>query len=130
MKLADLPVREVRKLKARDPIERDSDETSTQTKSIAKLNAELRQSVVVGEFVIEKNIPMPDSLRGGPSKKYPFHLMTVGDSFASQFASENAAKLGQKSLCATARTWAKRNDPSWRFVTRVNGCEVRIWRVK
>ena len=68
--------------------------------------------------------PLPGSQPGRPSK-YPFSQLKVGDCFyvpLGQLKSQNA-------LASAARQWAKRNSKDWKFVTRVVGRQVGLWRV-
>lgn len=123
MKLADLPVKEVRKLGLRDPVRAEDDERETESPE----EGESALVVVDSEFVIEKGVPLP---RRGRQCKYPFERMEVGDSFVRNYENERAARLGQKNMTATACVWAGRFNPARKFETRVIGCQVRIWRVK
>jgi len=69
---------------------------------------------------INKNVPIPPPSRGpGASSKYPFAKMEVGDSFL--------ADVSPSKVSSSARAWAKRKGG--RFVTRIEGDHVRVWRV-
>lgn len=70
---------------------------------------------------IEKDIPIPPV--GGKKVKYPYKKMEVGDSFTVL-----AYSSGVVSSC---KTWGNRQDPVVEFTSRrVNGHELRIWRIK
>lgn len=68
-------------------------------------------------------VPQPHQ---GRRTKYPFAQMKVGDCFyipLSELKSPNV-------LASSARQWAKRNNENRRFVTRIVGDMVGIWRVE
>jgi hypothetical protein len=69
---------------------------------------------------IDKNIPIPECIRRG---KYPFHVMSVGDSFL----------LPQKinvSAAATLISHARKKDKNKNWVKARERDSIRIWRVK
>jgi hypothetical protein len=68
--------------------------------------------------------PMPRAHHGRRSK-YPFAQMRVGDCFYV----DRRELRHSNGLSAAARQWAKRNSKDWRFVCRVGGDRVGIWRV-
>ena len=68
--------------------------------------------------------PLP-AARPGRAVKYPFAQMKVGDCFYVP-----VEDLRTKNVVAVAaRSWAKRNSKDWKFVTRVIGDRIGIWRV-
>lgn len=67
---------------------------------------------------IEKGIPV----HSNPSMTYPFVKMEVGDSFVVPAKNANTAR--------TAAARFRRNNPTWRFVTRVIGDDLRVWRTQ
>jgi hypothetical protein len=68
-------------------------------------------------YVITKNVPLPENKAGRGGKKYPFRDMAVGDSFAVAPADFDQAK-------AAAHSFARRHGVS--FIT--NRDQLRIWR--
>jgi len=69
-------------------------------------------------FVIEKNVPIPPP----GQTKYPWAEMEVGDSFLVPADKGNSAK--------TAASHFIRRNPGKKFLSRAEGDELRIWRVK
>ena len=71
---------------------------------------------------IENGIPMPELKHRGKKCKYPYAQMEVGQSFVS-----DSMPTTMISACSS---WAKRNNPKWKFrVVSENGGS-RIWRIK
>ena len=74
-------------------------------------------------FEIQKDVPQP---KGKRNRKYPFANMNVGDSF-------EAPKHLRQSIHSSAKSWAKHNNPSAKFVTRSSSVgeeTVRVWRIE
>ena len=69
------------------------------------------------EFLIEKNIPIPDKR----AWKYPWKEMEVGDSIFIKGKSINA-------LTATGLRYLKKDG--WDFAMRTVDGGVRVWRTK
>jgi hypothetical protein len=69
--------------------------------------------------------PVPNAHRGR-RPKYPFARMQVGDCFYVPLKEVKSANV----LASSARQWAKRNNSDRKFVTRVVGDIVGIWRVE
>jgi len=94
----------------------------------------------VGEFQIERGVPVPPRKRGrggGRDPIYPFAQMRVGDSFEVYLTSQRFTRARptistlQSNLGNIARGYAKRHNPSARFTVRkVSDTAVRIWRVE
>lgn len=70
---------------------------------------------------IEKNIDIPKR-GGGRGAVYPWAELQAGDSF---FAPCQSAALLQ-----SAKGWAARNAPTWKFIVRKEVGGARIWRVE
>lgn len=69
-------------------------------------------------FKIEKNIEISSRVRG--VIKYPFAQMDVGDSFS-------APHTAAANIRAAAFSFGKRSG--FRFSTRKDGDQVRVWRI-
>jgi hypothetical protein len=74
------------------------------------------------EIVIESNIPMPGKF-GIRTAKYPFKKMKIGDSFYFE-------GMHRTTIYQYAKSFAKRNNLSWKFATRQENKGHRIWRIK
>ena len=68
-------------------------------------------------------VPKPQQ---GRRTKYPFPQMNVGDCFYVSLREVKSPNV----LASSARQWAKRNNRNCRFVTRIVGDMVGIWRVE
>lgn len=69
-------------------------------------------------YPVDKSVPLPD--KSGPSRKYPFHKMEVGDSFAYPAAERNSV---------SGAAWHAAKVLGRKFVTRKHGDGYRVWRV-
>lgn len=79
-------------------------------------------------IIIEKNVPLPNSLIGKKGK-YPYgDLKEVGDSFF--YPDETKAQ----SILGSGKAYVKNNKLEWEFCvkkdTKDNIKGVRIWRIK
>jgi len=88
-------------------------------------------------FEIEKNIPIPSSIKrkiSSRNKLYPFSSMAVGDSFAIPFNFNGKTPLHiESNVDASLYLWEKRNNlGNLVFMTHImhDKKEVRIWRIK
>ena len=72
---------------------------------------------------IEKNIPIPPGQR---SSRYPWKEMEVGDSFRI----DGFSRKQFNSLMTCGCTWAKRNNPSVKFIVRTENTGIRVWRIE
>lgn len=68
-------------------------------------------------YETEKDIPIPQVLKGGPPKKYDFHLMEIGNSKFSP----------HKSMLQSAISHG--NRVGWKFTTRKVEGGWRVWRI-
>lgn len=73
---------------------------------------------------IEKNVPIPDAMRFGKPRKYPFAEMDVGDSFF-------APNVGISAMAGSITYASKRHGKKFatRFLTENGVKGVRVWRV-
>jgi hypothetical protein len=73
---------------------------------------------------IEKNIPIPEPGRNGPSSRFPFENMEPGDSFLVETKDHKKMKQIQN--------LAYKCGPRYRmkFATRKVDGGMRVWRVK
>lgn len=92
-------------------------------------------------FNIEKNIPIPDDVRGQSSQR-PWHKMEVGDSVFIPLKEDDNATRAKNRLQQSTRTFCKKHQPEWKFVlryrleeeineannTRVEVSGIRVWR--
>jgi hypothetical protein len=72
-------------------------------------------------FLIESNVPVPETRGRSTGLQFPFEQMQIGDSF-----------FLEKEKIATARTAAdsyRKRHPEWDFTTRKDGEGCRLWRV-
>lgn len=72
-------------------------------------------------WIISDNIPVPPDCKTGPDK-YPFPQMEVGQSVFF----EGARAGGKEYLAAQVVGYQK----GWKFVSRKEGCGLRIWRAE
>jgi hypothetical protein len=91
-------------------------------------------------FNIEKNIPIPEDIRGSSSQR-PWHKMEVGDSVFIPLKDDDNAQRAKNRLQQSTRTFCKKHQPDWKFVLRyrlentgvagtldeVSG--IRVWRI-
>lgn len=68
--------------------------------------------------------PVP-GWQAGRRSKYPFAEMKVGDCFYIPLKQVNS----QNAVASAARQWTKRNSKDWKFVSRVVGDRIGLWRV-
>lgn len=82
------------------------------------------------EFQIEKNVPVPTEkpVYGTHLRKYPWHLMTPGDSFVVPNLA--AARSAHTSFVSYRRSKHTRIRPSWyiRFMRQEDGT-YRLWLI-
>ena len=76
---------------------------------------------------IEKGIPIPNKKSGhgpnmGAPRKYPIHLLSVGESFL--------AKLKKSSQLSASISQFRKKYPNKKFTCRKVEGGVRVWRVK
>lgn len=71
-------------------------------------------------YVIDKNVPIPDSAAGRPVK-YPFSDMSVGDSFS-------VARTEVLKVRAAASYYSARHGQASKFTIRQDGDAFRCWR--
>ena len=72
---------------------------------------------------IERGVPIPKPRAGARgASKYPFAQMKVGDSFT-------VAKEMEARIRTMASVYGPRHPPM-RFMVRVDGTRVRVWRIK
>lgn len=73
-------------------------------------------------FEIQKNVPIPAVHKtGGPTVKYPFRAMEVGDSFTAEVSAAEA-----KQIQRAATSFSRRNGV--KFTTRRTASGVGVWR--
>lgn len=70
----------------------------------------------MSEYVIEKDVPVPE-VRRGAQRKYPFPDMEVGDSIC----------VGERRAAYAAHEWGRKHGK--KFAQRKNGDGLRIWRI-
>lgn len=73
----------------------------------------------IDKFVVVSDVPLPQP---APSM-YPFPKMEVGDSFTVPDVGKNAHNVR-----IAAHNYAYRNNV--KFITRMQGDVVRVWRIK
>jgi hypothetical protein len=93
-------------------------------------------------FNIEKNIPIPEDIRGSSSQR-PWHKMEVGDSVFIPLKEDDNAQRAKNRLQQSTRTFCKKHQPDWKFVLRyrleeetnrahntsVEVSGIRVWRI-
>ena len=93
-------------------------------------------------FNIEKNIPIPEDIRGSSSQR-PWHKMEVGDSVFIPLKENDNAQRAKNRLQQSTRTFCKKHQPDWKFVLRyrleavsdpakptlVEESGIRVWRI-
>ena len=91
-------------------------------------------------FNIEKNIPIPEDIRGSSSQR-PWHKMEVGDSVFIPLKQDDNAQRAKNRLQQSTRTFCKKHQPDWKFVLRYRleytgvagtlGAQsgIRVWRI-
>lgn len=72
------------------------------------------------KFKILKSMPLPE--HAGPSERYPWDKMKVGDSFCTEKEKGWFASLGNR--------WAKRKGKKARFLQRKVKGKMYCWRYK
>ena len=78
------------------------------------------------EIKIDKGVPITQSHYSRGTRKYPLHLMEVGDSYMVTIDAEDAVKLS--SARTSPCTYGLRHNK--KFVTRKVEGGVRVWRTK
>jgi hypothetical protein len=68
---------------------------------------------------IEQGVPIPPS--HSSMVRYPFAEMKVGESFT--------LPKGQQRKLRVAASHFKGRNPGWDYVTRIEGDQVRLWRI-
>lgn len=84
------------------------------------------------DIKLDKNVPLPTDVRN--VAKYPWDKFEVGNSyFFSVEEGEDTAKRLKNRLDQSTRTFAKKQEPEWKFTLRVRleneESGVRVWRV-
>lgn len=83
------------------------------------------------DYVIESNVPIPESMRGrdrqSAASRMPFGQLEIGQSFhvPSTLAPADALKRAYGWCTQSAKRY-----PGRRFICRIEGRGVRIWRVE
>ena len=86
-------------------------------------------------YELSKVVPIPENLNtskrvGRKATKYPFHLMSVGDSFFVP-CSEADGKRIANTVRSNAKHWTKRSGKrGWVFKGMYTHNGFRCWRVK
>jgi len=77
------------------------------------------------EVIIDTNIPLPKSKRGGGSiRKWPFDEMEIGESFAVP------TEVLFKRARSAASLYKKKVGSGWNYAARAQGAGGRIWRTR
>jgi|TARA_R100001460_G_scaffold20889_2_gene42919 hypothetical protein len=93
-------------------------------------------------FKIQKNIPIPEDIRGSSSQR-PWDKMEVGDSVFIPLKENDNAQRAKNRLQQSTRTFCKKHQPDWKFVLRyrleevsdpsnptlVEVSGIRVWRI-
>jgi hypothetical protein len=79
---------------------------------------------------IDKDIPIPEKTRyAGRTRKYPFNIMQVGDSFLTPYNEGEAPILLHKRLSAAWYKYAQKHGDV-AFIGKQEATGVRVWRTK
>lgn len=80
-------------------------------------------------YVIEKGVPIPESLSGGKTKKYPFLELEVGDSFLIEFNGQTPTAL-QNKIVNNFSNYSRYHGT--KYTSRIKRDEggVRVWRIE
>lgn len=87
-----------------------------------------------GEFKIESDKPIPRAT----TRKYPFHKMSIGDSFEVRINEDviaerglaTAVRLQRSALSSSASSFNKRNDDRRMVVRKTGPKTLRCWCVE
>lgn len=80
-------------------------------------------------FKIDKDIPLPETIRALGISKYPFAQMKVGDSFAVPAYNGNLRVVARKVTVAATRA-SRLLTGKRKFTTHAGKREVRCWRYR
>jgi len=86
-----------------------------------------------GEFVIEKDVPIPDKRWSPPRRaRFPFRSLNVGESFliTNEYIEDNYADMthGEQRIRGVAATFSRTNDVSLSVRRTKEG--FRVWRIR
>jgi len=76
-----------------------------------------------------ENIGYVPNSHQGMKLKYPWNKMNIGDGFTIN-CQESDMVNKRSTLLNAAKSYAKLNDPSMKFVTRRTDNGISIWRVE
>jgi hypothetical protein len=80
------------------------------------------------QIVRERNIPIPEEI---PTKRsvFPFHELEPGDSFSFPALHDSShAQRQLSSVILSSRQYAKNYEPQAKFIARLDGSVIRVWR--
>lgn len=80
------------------------------------------------EFVIVKNIPVPNNIRSSRGSMYPFGQLEVGDSFYCNVKKDSVYNMALRWKKKIIKSGSKAKN--WSFIVRTEGTGTRIWRTK
>ena len=87
------------------------------------------------DFTPDIDVPIPSDTRNSTS--YPWHKFGVNNSFffaPDKGEIEDTSKRLKNRLDQSTRTFAKKQDPAWKFTCRVklenDISGVRVWRIE
>lgn len=86
-----------------------------------------RNTDVVGQITIERNVPIPDGLTPTSRARYPLHTLKPGQSFSFQAGSNPTAQLN---AVKAATFYHRSRNPEKRFVAAIQGNVIRCWRLR
>ena len=80
----------------------------------------------MSDFVIEKGIPVPPSLRG---KRYPFNEMEIGDSILIPCGGESVNFERFRNRVTAYMSGARKENKELKLVSRKVEGGIRVWRI-